>query len=38
LVAARKGDASVAIQATIINVAGSGSISGSGGLIQTSSG
>ena len=37
-VAARKDDASAAIQATNINVAGSGSISGGGGLIQTSSG
>ncbi|MCP9881091.1 hypothetical protein KBY65_01165 [Cyanobium sp. Alchichica 3B3-8F6] len=37
-VAARKDDASAAIQAPNINVAGSGSISGGGGLIQTSSG
>lgn len=37
-VAARKDDASAAIQATNINLAGYGSISGGAGLIQTSSG
>ena len=37
-VTARKDDASAAIQAAIVNVAELSSVSGGGGLIQTSSG
>jgi len=37
-VTARKDDVSAAVQAATVNVAGKGSISGGGGLIQTTSG
>jgi len=37
-VTVRKDDVSAAVQAATVNVAGKGSISGGGGLIQTTSG